>query len=133
MVQYHGPERRSFTRLPISLQVDFLLFDTQDSKELTDRMGAHARNISAGGLLIETSRIPVEWMNALISGKITFVLEFKIPGSENPIRTSARVSWMARRKEEEAVEPFVMGLNFTEITPEDQERIIQFVSNAPQK
>lgn len=131
MTEYTGPERRSFGRLPVSLPISFSLFDTSESKKLTEIIYAHARNISAGGLLIETEQIPLQWVNALISGKVILNLRFKLPEFNDFIQSSAKVTWMARRKEvEQGVEPFVMGVNFTEISPEDQNRINTFVSDS---
>lgn len=131
MTEYTGPERRSFGRLSVSLPMSFTLFDTSESKKLTEIIYAHARNISAGGLLIETEQIPVQWVNSLISGKVILALQFKLPGFNDFIQTSAKVTWMARRKEVvEGTEPFVMGVSFTEIAPEDQDRINTFISNS---
>lgn len=128
MSEYTGVERRKFVRLPVSLPVDFLLFDTTESKQLTEVNHAQVKNISAGGLLIETSIVPTKWINDLISGRIKLMLEFKVPDSNESVQTFADVVWMTRRREpEKNAESLLMGLSFTAINAEDRDKINKFV------
>ena len=128
MGEYNGPERRKFVRLPVSLPVDFLLFDTEESKQLTEVNRAQAKNICAGGLLIETSVVPTKWINDLISGRIKLMLEIKLPGFDESMQTFADVVWMTRRREpEKNAESLLMGLSFTAINAEDRDKINKFV------
>ena len=128
MAEYSGVERRKFNRLPIFLPVDFLLFDTAESKQLTGVTHAWAKNVSAGGLLLETATLPAKWLNDLIGGRIKVMLEFKIPATNDSIQTFANVVWMTRQREpENNAESLQMGLSFTAINAEDCERINKFV------
>ena len=134
MTDYAGIERRQLVRFVISSPVVFLLFDTEASKQLTEVNHGRMKNISPGGMMLETALLPAKWINDLISGRIKLMLEFSLPNDTEQIQTFANVAWMTRCKDSDNnTETLQLGLSFAAINSRDSERISKFVSNNMRK
>jgi c-di-GMP-binding flagellar brake protein YcgR len=130
MTEHIGLERRKFVRFVVSSPIVFLLFDTEASKQLTEVNHGRMKNISNGGMMLETALLPSKWVNDLISGRIKLMLEFNLPNDTEPIQTFANVAWMTRCKDKDNnTETLQMGVSFAGINSRDRDRINKFVFN----
>ena len=105
-------ERRRFSRVKAGLEVEF--------RPLADprrRMaGSLSRDLSAGGIQLTTSRF--------LARDSRLVLLFAPPRAGRQLRAVARVSWV---KERPFSEFYDCGLEFVEISAEDQDAIVGLV------
>lgn len=101
-------ERRKSPRTPALVRVTYRSVDVLFSE--------FARNVNEGGMFIETDNpAPVDSVVAL---------HFQLPGSEQPIRASARVVWTRERTGEEGPDEAPgMGLEFEELSQEARAEI----------
>ena len=98
-------ERRRFPRVKAGLPVEFRPL-TQPGLRLA---GSLSQNLSAGGVRLTTSRF--------LARDSRHVVLFTPPGAGRQIRAVARVSWVQERPFGDFCD---CGLEFVEITPEDQ-------------
>jgi uncharacterized protein (TIGR02266 family) len=98
--EVHIDQRRS-TRAPLEIRVDYSTVDALFSD--------FTSNINEGGLFIETpDPCPVDTM---------VQRKFRLPGVEEPIRTSGRVVWIGQG------EPAGMGIEFEDLDAAARARI----------
>ena len=128
-------ERRSNVRIAVSLPIEFLLFDSDissklDFKETVKLRIAMTKNISVGGLCVETDDLEDAWLNDLSSGMMKFALKFKLPTTTELISSTAKAIWIKKR---ENVKPgemkYLLGLEFLDINTKDANKIVDFVVN----
>jgi uncharacterized protein (TIGR02266 family) len=104
----HTPERRKYPRAVVSLPVKY----SKDGNVET----ARALNLSASGLLIETtSPVPVSEQ---------LKVAFKIPGTEEAIQTDAEVVWVNKYSSDY---PYGMAVKFLGLTAKTIETIDTYV------
>jgi uncharacterized protein (TIGR02266 family) len=104
----YTPERRKYPRAVVSLPVKY----SKDGKAET----ARALNLSASGILIETSS-PVA-----VSERLR--VAFKIPGTEEAIQTDAEVVWVNKYSSDY---PYGMAVKFLGLTQKTIETIDTYV------
>jgi type IV pilus assembly protein PilZ len=105
-----GAERRRSERIELVVRVDY--------KTVDELFSEFARNINEGGMFVETDTpadpgSPVE-------------LEFRIPGSEEPIQVLGRVVRATVGNHEE---PPGMGIEFENLDSQSRELINELVRN----
>ncbi|MEW5692152.1 MAG: PilZ domain-containing protein [Candidatus Hydrogenedentota bacterium] len=111
-MNYTGPERRKYFRIEHKLITYYLT-----SRVMGDiGEGTVTKNISGNGLLFQTDEnIPV--------GTI-IKIEIHLPDQRPPIVTQARVVWVEELEEKK----YDWGICFTDISREDQQRIIEYIN-----
>ena len=106
------PERRRNPRLSVSAPINFRrLLSPQESFS-----GSLGRDLSVGGARVTAPHF-------LPQGTRLVVL-LSLPGVSHPIRTIARVAWVARRR---AMEAYDCGVRFIEVTSEDRRTLADYV------
>ena len=103
-----GPERRRFERIEFVVRVDY--------KTVDELFSEFARNINEGGMFVETDTPPEPGSPV--------ALQFRIPGSEEPIAVMGRV---VRTTEGNREEPPGMGIEFENLDAQSRELINQLV------
>jgi uncharacterized protein (TIGR02266 family) len=103
-------EKRRSERAPLVVRVDYTTVDAFFSE--------FTANINEGGLFIETENPP--------PAGTAVVLNFKLPGEEEPIRSNGRVVWTAG---EGAAEGPGMGIEFEHLDAAARARIDEVVRN----
>lgn len=98
-------ERRRTPRSPMVVRVAYATVDALFSE--------FTRNVNEGGLFIETDAPPP--METRVA------LEFKLPGSDAPIRARGRVAWIRGASPEEG--PAGMGVEFEQLGSEARQHI----------
>lgn len=105
-----GVERRRSSRVDLLVRVDY--------KTVDELFSEFARNINEGGLFVETDS-PPELGSSV-------ALEFKIPGSDDPIQVLGRVVRISRGEREQGPG---MGIEFEDLDFQSRELINELVRN----
>ncbi|HYB13727.1 MAG TPA: TIGR02266 family protein [Myxococcota bacterium] len=105
-----GGEKRRSERTPLVVRVDYTTVDSFFSE--------FTANINEGGLFIEAESPPPSGTAVL--------LQFKLPGEEEPIRVHGRVVWTSARQGSEGPG---MGIEFEDLDRVARARIDQVVRN----
>lgn len=121
------PERRDFVRVSADIVVRYRFRHlARKDPDATDKVLTGATtNLSGGGLLLRGPIPEISIVTQLITGKAMLDVELTLPGDPTPILAKARCAWV-ETVEEETLRCH-LGLRFTEITPEDKERIFRYV------
>lgn len=127
---FDGRERRKHVRIGETLPVSFRLFDKNNPEPLCDWKDCLTHDISRGGICIRIEKIAEELRNKIISKKYVFEIRLDI-SMEN--RVSARGDICSVHIVGETVwnrfkkETLEVGLRFTEISPEDDKIISDYI------
>jgi type IV pilus assembly protein PilZ len=103
-------ERRRSERTDYVVQVDY--------KTVDELFSEFARNINEGGLFVETETPPA------VGSRVA--LQFRIPGSSEPIQVMGRV---VRTSEGVRDEPLGMGIEFENLDGQSRDLINELVRN----
>jgi type IV pilus assembly protein PilZ len=107
-LQAAGAERRRTERVDLVVRVDY--------KTVDELFSEFARNINEGGMFVETEAPPE------LGSPVA--LQFRIPGSEEPIQVMGRV---VRATVGDHEEPPGMGIEFENLDSQSRELINQLV------
>ncbi len=108
-------QKREFLRVPTTLSAE--LADLHYDNESAVRR-AYVRNISGGGLFVETDRIPA------MGSQVSFNLVVKTP--PQILKLSGTVAWTNPSKSKATPQGF--GLKFGELSSEDQKKLQSIVA-----
>ena len=119
-------EKREFIRVKVAVPVRYkFLSHEHEGPDLEKIWEGTTRNMSGGGILLR-GRVPtLEWLPALLTGKMKVGVNLILPSSELPIKALTRVAWIEGLEEETL--KAAMGLRFQEITKADQDAILTYV------
>jgi len=122
-------EKRQFIRLPLAVPVRYKFLSREMSVEGmgTIHEGV-SQNLGAGGLLLRGKLPDPGWLSQLLTRKMYVGVNVMLPNSERPVKALCRVSWSSAIENEQGL--VVMGLEFKEITSEDQDIITQYIIRA---
>jgi c-di-GMP-binding flagellar brake protein YcgR len=124
-----GVERRRFVRVDKEVPVKFRVLDT-DGKQLLDWVDAKSKNISMGGVAIEITRLDTasqriaKSMDHIIELELMLHLgtELKAHAKVVSVISKGKVKWNLSYKE-----VLEIGVKFTDVTPEKQQKIREFL------
>jgi c-di-GMP-binding flagellar brake protein YcgR len=125
-----GVERRRFVRVDKEVPVKFRVLD-QNNNQLLDWMNAKSKNISMGGVAIEITGLEVS--SQKIAKSMDNIIELELMfhlGTENlkahakvvSVISKGKVKWNLSYKE-----VLEIGVKFTDVTPEKQQKIREFL------
>ena len=124
-MQYYRPERREYVRVKAKIPVKYKYLSHNPSFSCDTVFEGTTSNISGGGVLLEVELPDREWITDLLMQRLIVGVNILLPNAPEPIKALTRVAWI------EAVEPSsgkcAMGLQFKEITKEQQDYIFQFI------
>ena len=109
-------ERRQFVRLDTRLEMSYTLLPSGKAQRTV------AKNISGGGVCLFLEQVVPEGTRLQVA--------MTLPGREEPVHFTAEVIWcesyemIGRTERKRAVEA---GVQFVEISPKDQEAVMQHV------
>lgn len=110
---YMGQERRKHERITYHAPCRYEICSDEMPSQILESGTSYIKNISLGGLLIELVKS--------ISVNTRLDLEVILPTTPRPIRAQAQVVWIKKKDEDE--NRYDVGMCFTEINPEDREKI----------
>lgn len=105
-------ERRQFIRVKENLDLQYKIISPPDGEG-----DATSLNISEGGISFPVNQ-------QLLPG-LVLEISIKFPGSEEEVDITGEVVWV--KKSDTHNFPFVVGLRFINISPEDRDRIYYYV------
>jgi len=117
--------RREFVRVHTDIPVRFKFL----SKEIelgSDQISEGTTNsISGGGLLLQ-GRVPsLNWIPAMLMGKIHIGINILLPSSDEPIKALCACSWIEEITE--GSERCTIGLRFENIEKDKQDQILKYL------
>lgn len=116
-------ERRQSTRLEKALPVRFDLADTSSPGRTFEAL---SRNISEGGLFIESDLIQDE--NLALGKDMLLNLELELLGQAQRIKPQARVAWISKRAPALRKRRGGFGVKFIRISADEKRMIALFIS-----
>ncbi len=117
-------ERRGYVRVGAELPVHYKFFSQEDDLGQEEEMEGVTENVSAGGVLLVAQIPNMDWITSLLRQKMYLGIRLDLPGSE-PVKTLARVAWVGAMDED--ARTCNLGLQFKEITKDDQEKLFKYV------
>lgn len=118
MVNWQGLERRQFPRV----NYPCLITIRQDDKEAIDAFLTHTENLGTGGVCIIFRR------NIKLFAEVD--MEIDLMDTEKNIKCRGKVVWSVKTqsKKQPKVIVYDTGVEFTNISPEDQTRVTEIVN-----
>ncbi|MEM7167516.1 MAG: PilZ domain-containing protein [Planctomycetota bacterium] len=119
------PERRQFVRLATDIPVRYKflsrVIDLGDEQIYEGR----TTNLSAGGCLL-VAKIPnMNWIPALLMGKILMGVNLLLPSVDEPIKALCMPTWM--ESFEEPSQPLTLGVTFNDLPKQHQDEITRYI------
>lgn len=120
------PERRDFVRVAVDIPVRYRFrMPGRSDPEFERPLSGSTANLSGGGLLLQ-GRLPgISAVTDLLTGKALVDVELSLPGEQYIIAARGRCSWIETI--DEGSLRCHLGVRFSDITPEDKERIFRYV------
>lgn len=125
---FFDSERREFIRVKTAFAVRYkFIAMTPKACETTIYEGT-SQNLGGGGMLLQGKIPSAELVLDLLLQRVAVGINlFLVPG-EMPVKALSRVSWL--ESPPDGGDRCQMGLQFKEITKEDQDRILRFIIKA---
>ncbi len=131
---YFGLERRKQLRSPVTLDVEFCLWDPKDGVPLTDKVSGRLVNISPDGACLISNTVRIDnhhlVMSCGLEGEYLLMIEPHSFPEDFSWQLKSRIAWYNRREPEEEFK-FEFGIEFIEICREgeEQEDALLFLEN----
>lgn len=125
---YFDSERREFIRVRTQLDIRYKLISLTSKHCDGAIYEGVSQNLGGGGLLL-VGRIPSgEVVLDLLLQRIAIGINLFLSAGEPPVKALTRVAWVEAPPD--GGERCRIGLQFKEITKEDQDRILRFIIKA---
>lgn len=132
--KYLGLERRLNTRHPITIQVEFLLWNERAGKPLTERGTGRLVNISVKGGCLQTQAVRIGshhlFMDNNLAGENPLVLEFPSSGEGTTWTLKSRILWYRKARPGDEFK-FEFGLEFLSSSSIQEERLKSLIRSSP--
>jgi hypothetical protein len=129
---FDGLEKRNFQRLVFPLNVVIEILPAREAPKGLPRLHAKSRNISRGGICLETKSLEVDGVH-LLSG-LPFArenhlhLSIELIPEEPPLTATGEVRWYDIARDLPGC-VYQLGVAFTEIGDDGKERLARFLKN----
>ncbi len=118
-------ERREFVRIRVALAIRYAFVSIDGTRLPPGVSEGVSTNLSAGGLLLQAKIHDLAWVLELLTQKISVAVSVALPTEIEPVKALSRACWI--ETVDAATRRCNLGLQFKEITREDQDRIFRFV------
>jgi hypothetical protein len=115
-------ELRKYIRIDGVFPVEFTIVRLQGDLPGIDWSRGLTRNISEGGICLETAELDESTINFLRQQNIYLELKMPVPPTKPPIRAVAEIAWIM--KAEGASPLFLIGLKFRSISSTELKRLL---------
>ncbi|MFH1858328.1 MAG: PilZ domain-containing protein [Candidatus Omnitrophota bacterium] len=124
---WKGAERRSFTRFPKTLQIDYVYLphDGRQAESGKNKKGL-SQDVSWGGLQL---LLPEKFNKGT-----RLSLEIRLEEGRSPVRAVAEVVWMDEARDHpqsDGARVFRTGMKFVNFTSDAQDRLVKFLYEGP--
>ena len=116
-------DHRQYVRLKSVCPVEFTIVRLQSDILGMDWQKGYTRNVSRGGLCLETEELRDTVIKYLKQQNLYLELRLHVPLTHAPIRAVAEVAWY-RKVGEETANAYIIGLKFRSIVEKDLSRIL---------
>ena len=118
-------ERREFIRVSQECTVEYRFAGSAPRLNPDEVHTGTTNNISGGGMKLTGALPNTDWIPHLLLGRVVLALTIHLPDLAEPVRAAARAARLEVADREKCT--FIIGLRFREISPDDREKIIQFI------
>jgi len=119
------PERRQFVRLATDIPIRYKFLSRVIDLGTDAIHEGRTGNISAGGCLM-IGKVPnMNWIPALLMGKILIGVNLLLPSADEPLKALSVVTWMEAFKD--PGDPVTFGVAFNDLAKKYQDDIMKFI------
>ena len=124
--KYLGLDRRSHSRYPVAVEVEFQIWDSATHKPRTEKVRGRLTDISPIGACLQTNHMLLEGYHLLLdndpSGQTPLVLTLPASTGEGQWDIKAQVLWYNKVAGERRYQ-FDVGLSFVDVSPSERENL----------
>ena len=124
--KYFGLDRRSHSRYPAAVDVEFKVWDTDKQEPRTGKVQGRLTDISSIGACLQTNHMLIEGYHLLLDndpgGKTPLAVALPSASGVDSWTIKAQVLWYNKIEGERKFQ-FDVGLNFVYVTPSEKENL----------
>ena len=124
--KYFGLDRRSHSRYPAAVDVEFQVWDVDKQGPRTKKVQGRLTDISPIGACLQTNHMLIEGYHLLLdndpTGKTPLAIALPSASGEDPWTIKGQVLWYNKIEAERKFQ-FDVGLNFVDVTPSEKENL----------
>ncbi len=130
--KYLGLERRSHSRYPLTVDVEFQVWDSIKEEPRTEKVRGRLTDISLIGACLQTNQTLIEGHHLLLDshpeGKTPLVLSLPSASEGDPWDLKAQVLWYNKIESERRYQ-FDVGLSFPNLTPSERTNLLALLKS----
>ena len=124
--KYFGLDRRSHSRFPAAVDVEFQVWDAEKKQPRTAQVRGRLTDMSPIGACLQTNHMLIEGHHLLLDndpgGKTPLVITLPSPSGGEPWTIKAQVLWYNKFEAQRKYQ-FDVGLNFVDVSPTEKENL----------
>ena len=124
--KYLGLDRRSHSRYPVAVEVEFQIWDNATQKPRTEKVRGRLTDISPIGACLQSNHMLIEGYHLLLDndpgGQTPLVLTLPAPTGEGQWDIKAQVLWYNKVTGERKYQ-FDVGLSFVDVSSSERENL----------
>jgi len=124
--KYFGLDRRSHSRYPAAVDVEFQIWDAIKEEPRTGKVQGRLTDISPIGACLQTNHMLIEGYHLLLDndpgGKTPLAVTLPSASGEDSWTIKAQVLWYNKIEAERKFH-FDVGLNFVDVSPAEKENL----------
>ena len=130
--KYFGLDRRSHSRHPAAVDVEFQIWDAIKEEPRTGKVQGRLTDISPIGACLQTNHMLIEGYHLLLDndpgGKTPLAVALPSASGEDPWTIKAQVLWYNKIEAERKFH-FDVGLNFVDVSPSEKENLLALLKS----
>jgi hypothetical protein len=134
--KYLGLERRSHSRYPAAVDVEFQVWDSDKQEPRTGKVRGRLTDISPIGACLQTNQTLIEGYHLLLDkdpgGKTPLVVSLPSASQESQWTIKAQVLWYNKIESERRYQ-FDVGLNFVDLSSTERENLRALLNSLAEK
>ena len=124
--KYLGLDRRSHSRYPVAVEVEFHIWDASKQEARTGKVRGQLSDISSTGACLQTNHTLIEGHHLLLDndpeGNTPLILLLPSSSEDESWTIEAQVLWYNKIEMERRYQ-FDVGLKFVDFSPSDQKKL----------
>jgi hypothetical protein len=130
--KYLGLDRRSHSRYPAAVDVEFQVWDATKEEPRTNKVRGRLTDISPIGACLQTNQTLIEGYHLLLDddpgGNTPLILSMPPTSEGDSWTVKAQVLWYNKIEAERRYQ-FDVGLNFVDLTPPERENLRKLLNS----